>query len=109
MISNDWGVVLSRHSLRHSPFFLTHTPRGHFVEQSYTLRRTHPSRGKNISAPVGSALPQTTSVGEVTSEVHTSVEAPRNTRQNRNSDCVYKPRESLKSYIGVVSQSKTKS
>jgi hypothetical protein len=43
---------------------------------------------------------QTTSVGEVTSEVHTSVasvEAPRKTRRNRKSDCVHKPRESLKS------------
>jgi hypothetical protein len=65
-------------------------------------RRTHPSRGNKTSTPVGSDITQTTSVGEVTSEVHTSVasvEAPRKTRRKRKSDCVHKPRESLKSYI----------
>jgi hypothetical protein len=66
---------------------------------------THPTRGNNTSGPSRSVTPQTTSVGKVTSEVHTSiasVEAPSNTRRNRKSDCVYKPRESLKSYNGFI-------
>jgi hypothetical protein len=54
-------------------------------------RRTHSSRGNKTSTPVGCDITQTTSVGEVTAEVHTSVasvEAPRKTRRNRKSDCV---------------------
>jgi hypothetical protein len=44
-------------------------------------RGMYSSWGNNTSAPAGSAIPQTTSVGEVTLEVHTSVEAPRNTSE----------------------------